>query len=422
MKLSLCIICKNEEKKIARCINSVKEKVDEIIVVDTGSTDETIQIVKKLGAKVFEIPWENDFSKARNYAIDKSKGNWIIFLDADEYLMDMDLKGLRNQILTAENMKGEAIFCNIINENSDSIQNIFKTIRIFKRDPKIRYTGKIHELLNKEDGQIQLVDLADYIRIRHDGYSQDTVVEKNKMDRNLEMLLKEYELNPTSSDLCYYLMETYHGTREFEKAWSFGQKVLEYNNDTLSGIRQNTYNRLLELAPRIKKTSEEIKNLYEEAIQYDNSYPDFDFRYACYLYEQEKYDQVIEYIQVCLEKMETYSGTAASKTMGNLVGVLKILVQSYIVKERFQEAVPLLVKILRIDLYDYTTLYAFIQILDKTESGAAIGEFLCKLYDYTNIKDQMVLLKVVHKIGNLELLEYLMKRANPTVLQKIGLK
>ena len=130
MKISLCIICKDEEKKIARCINSVKEKVDEIVVVDTGSTDNTINIVKELGAKVFEIPWENDFAKARNYAISKCKGNWIVFLDADEYLLGSCLNNLRPYIIQAENNKHDFILVEILNEQKDRIQNTFKTIRI----------------------------------------------------------------------------------------------------------------------------------------------------------------------------------------------------------------------------------------------------------------------------------------------------
>ena len=85
MKISACVITKNEEKNIARCINSYKDIVDEIILVDTGSTDNTVEIAKSLGAKIYYYEWQNDFSAAKNYALSMAKGDWIIFLDADEF-------------------------------------------------------------------------------------------------------------------------------------------------------------------------------------------------------------------------------------------------------------------------------------------------------------------------------------------------
>ena len=79
-------IVKNEEKNLSRCLNSVKEVVDEIILVDTGSTDTTKEIGENFGAKIYDYVWDSNFSNARNFALSKSTGNWILYLDADEYL------------------------------------------------------------------------------------------------------------------------------------------------------------------------------------------------------------------------------------------------------------------------------------------------------------------------------------------------
>ncbi|RPI67925.1 MAG: glycosyltransferase family 2 protein, partial [Geobacteraceae bacterium] len=88
--VSLCMIVKNEQSHLARCLRSVKPLVDEMIVVDTGSSDRTQDIAKIFGAKVFEFPWNNDFSKARNFSLSKAAGNWILVLDADETISVKD--------------------------------------------------------------------------------------------------------------------------------------------------------------------------------------------------------------------------------------------------------------------------------------------------------------------------------------------
>ena len=90
--LSVCLIVKNEEQYLFDCLSSVKDIADEIILVDTGSTDSSIEIAGKFTAKVFNFEWVNDFSAARNYAISKAEGDWILYLDADERISPQSLK------------------------------------------------------------------------------------------------------------------------------------------------------------------------------------------------------------------------------------------------------------------------------------------------------------------------------------------
>src|SRR5690606_23268197 len=84
--ISLCMIVKNEEKVLRRCLESVDGLVDEIIIVDTGSTDKTKEIASKFTTQIFDYKWINNFADARNYAQSKAKGKWILFLDGDEYV------------------------------------------------------------------------------------------------------------------------------------------------------------------------------------------------------------------------------------------------------------------------------------------------------------------------------------------------
>jgi glycosyltransferase involved in cell wall biosynthesis len=116
MRISGCIIARNEEENIANCITRLKNTVDEIIVVDTGSEDDTVRIADELGAYVLKQKWDNDFSKAKNYALEHAKGDWIVFLDADEYFHENSIANVRpviQKVHTDRNTEG--ILCEIIN-------------------------------------------------------------------------------------------------------------------------------------------------------------------------------------------------------------------------------------------------------------------------------------------------------------------
>ena len=99
--ISLCMITRNEEQNLARCLGSVREMMDEIIVVDTGSVDRTIEIAELFGARTYDFAWTEDFSAARNFCLSKASGDWIFALDADEIISGRDHIHLRNLIRTA---------------------------------------------------------------------------------------------------------------------------------------------------------------------------------------------------------------------------------------------------------------------------------------------------------------------------------
>src|ERR1700677_2356118 len=99
-KLSLAMIVKNEARCLARCLRSVKQVVDEIVIVDTGSKDDTVKIATEFGGKISQFDWINDFSAARNFALDQTGGDWILVLDADEFASDALGKEIREFILS----------------------------------------------------------------------------------------------------------------------------------------------------------------------------------------------------------------------------------------------------------------------------------------------------------------------------------
>ena len=237
MKISACYIVKNEENNIEISLESVKNIVDEIIIVDTGSTDGTIGIAEKFNAKIFSKPWNNDFSEARNEAIDHASGDWIIFLDADEFFTPETRSNIPDIIDRAEKSKFNTILVPLFNVDIDDDNRILDqaySLRIFKRLPSFRYTGRIHEQLTDLDGKKMKMTSLDssMLSIIHTGYSSN--IQRKKSERNLQLLLAELETTQTPENLFPYLSETYYGLGNFEQAERYGLL------DIATGRKSNT--------------------------------------------------------------------------------------------------------------------------------------------------------------------------------------
>ncbi|MGK9477100.1 tetratricopeptide repeat-containing glycosyltransferase family 2 protein [Melioribacter sp. OK-6-Me] len=215
--LTLSMIVKNEEKYLKDCLESVKNIVNEIVIVDTGSTDNTISIAKEYNAKIYNFDWINDFSAARNYALSRSTGDWILYLDADERLDTNSLPELK-KILNTVTKAG--YFCTVMNiDNENDRDYSIRYVRLFKNSPDIKFAGKVHEQITDsliENGyQIQ----HSRIIINHIGYDIAKEEKEKKAKRNLELLIEEYNLSKSSYSLfqlgqTYYILENYDKARE----------------------------------------------------------------------------------------------------------------------------------------------------------------------------------------------------------------
>lgn len=200
--ISAIIICSNEERIIERCITSIQHsEFDEIIVIDTGSTDKTIEILKSLQCyipclQVCNTIWEDDFSKVRNLGISLAKSEWVFFIDADEYYVNEDDCSIK-EIISFYNIyyDGKVGLCpNIINYNKHELYN---NPRIFKKDSGYMYYGNVHETLREKKDSYEFVsNIGLNIKFGHDGYKPDVYREKNKEDRNINLLMKCIEKEP----------------------------------------------------------------------------------------------------------------------------------------------------------------------------------------------------------------------------------
>jgi glycosyltransferase involved in cell wall biosynthesis len=213
-QLSLAMIVKNEARCLARCLQSIRSMVDEIVIVDTGSTDNTVEIVKKFGAKILHFDWVNDFSAARNFALDQATGDWILVLDADEHASEALGKEIREfvQKQEAKHAVGRLKIVSDFRRNGNTLRSQSFVSRLFPRGA--HFQGRIHE---------QLVSPLPRMNLRgelwHDGY-----LETQKSDRNIKLLSAELERDRGNAYLLYQLALEYTSLDRPENALECLQK------------------------------------------------------------------------------------------------------------------------------------------------------------------------------------------------------
>jgi len=201
MKISLSSIVKNEADHLETCLQSV-QGIDEIVICDTGSEDNTVEIAKKYTDKVFtDYVWNDNFAEARNHALSKCTGDWILIVDADERLCS-PLSELYKEIELAEKNGFKTISFKAISENGVASQN---SIRLFKNCPEVFWEGAIHNHLNVQENNHSNIEL------RY-GYS---TAHKKDPDRALRILIKVVKEKPTVSREKYYLAREYWYRRDY---------------------------------------------------------------------------------------------------------------------------------------------------------------------------------------------------------------
>ncbi len=240
--ISLCMIVKNEEKNLKACLESVKDIADEIIVVDTGSTDKTKQIAKKFNAKVLDFEWINDFAAARNESIRYATKDWILVLDADEILDEQNKKEVKELVKDNEtdgfvflqkNYTNDAFIAGFNSEplkfKKADYKGWFGTliVRLFRNNRGFEFVGAVHETIDisirSKNGKIR----ESKVEINNYGNTNPEIVRK-KTKFYLELAKKKVKQNP--SERSYYeLGVLYKGEGDFENAGASFKKALEFN-------------------------------------------------------------------------------------------------------------------------------------------------------------------------------------------------
>jgi glycosyltransferase involved in cell wall biosynthesis len=371
------MIVRNEEKYLDRCLKSVQGIVDEIIVVDTGSTDQTIEIAKRYNAKVYNFEWINDFAAARNFAIQQATSDYILVLDADEYLDETT--NLQCEI------EEEKDYYMVKHKNylSDNKVTYHYNIRLFKNGIGLHYRGKLHEHLNIHDpGTHFTCGTAEFL-IHHVGYMPEVYVEKNKRERNMMIMEKEVEENPSA--YSYYNMgKTLVSNQRYEEALEFLRKSYQM------GEKYYTYTKSLFtymiICLHSLKRYEEGLYLINEFIKVFPDYTEFYYQKGI-LFEELGYFKDAELLyKKCLElgDREDYS---TDEGVGSYLAYYR-LAELYCKQKRYADSFDAAFNSIKVNKYFRPALSLYLSSMLKTHiSIEETYEHLNIVYPINNIED-----------------------------------
>ncbi|MFL0251677.1 glycosyltransferase [Clostridium neuense] len=310
MKISLCMIVKNEEKYIKMCLENAMKLADEAVIVDTGSTDKTKEIIKDFdkNIKIIDYKWDDDFSKARNVSIENATGDWILMMDADEKLLCNPDKV--RKILEKPEFEGYKVpLYNITNANMIIFSSVYT--KLFKNNKEYRYSGRIHEQLNIPNlGDTKAEMPKEISKIIHYGYLDSVVKERDKAGRNLRILKKQLKEMPNDPFVHYNIGVSYQVQGKNEEALKHFFKCNElWRKKDLYGVTLyeiDMTKRIAESLVKLGKYDECIDML--KNILNDDVYKGFvDLEYIegmCYYFKKD-YKKAVSCFEKCTEMGDT---------------------------------------------------------------------------------------------------------------------
>lgn len=406
IRLSQCMIVKNEEKNIRKALEWGRGTVFEQIVIDTGSEDRTVEIAREMGATVYNFSWIDDFSAAKNFAISKAKGDWIVFLDADEYYSQDSTVKILPILMRIENgfhkkVRPHAVRSSLVNLDDDG--QAFSTgiqDRIFRNTAWLCYHNRIHETLYNTDGSdVIVVDASKELTIYHTGYTRQVYQETDKLQRNIRLLKNEVAECPEDYNAWSYLGDALFAVKLFDEAEQAYRFVIDNADRVLSEARKETafcnFFKLKYLSDA--GTEEELLEIYDKAKISGCKSPDLEYWLGYWHYKNYIKKGAVLYLEKALQLLDQYQGDSFLDISGGLVEVYQMLFCSYREFGQVSNMIRYGVLALRLNLYQMPILQDIIRLLMKEngeiQTANLTFDFLQKLYDTTSLKNKMFLLK-----------------------------
>lgn len=298
--ISLCMIVKNEAHTLEQCLASAKPHVDEIVVVDTGSDDETVEVARRWGARVYFFEWVHDFAAARNESLKHARGDWVLQLDADERLNVLGAPdGLRGAVSAPAIDAYIVPIRNHRMEQGKATYFINYNLRLFKRLPGVRYEREVHESVELSLGRVGGVTANAGFIIEHEGYNTGPSDLTRKLNRNLEILRKYVEREPRNAFVLYYLGNTYRSLGRTGESLEILERALsgDHLNDSLRAMILNAMN----LTHFTQGDYEKTIQIAEESLKFMAHQNTARYFLGAAYYNQGKYSKALPYLYFCYQ-------------------------------------------------------------------------------------------------------------------------
>lgn len=408
LRISQCMIVKNEEKNISRALSWGRDLMWEQIVVDTGSTDRTVELAASMGASVYHFPWTDDFAAAKNFAISKAKGDWIAFLDADEAFAPGDEKKLWRLLGELHEKAFDSVASGWMQLNDQGDIFLAATqIRVFRNLPGLGYRRRIHEQLEYKDGTpLRVADVTKELSILHWGYCGEAGKEKRISGRNLALIKKELEDHPGDHEMMGYMGDEFFGTEEWDEAAGWYKRSVSAMPSALPEQDQrsaSTFLRLMDILNRRGEDEEAIRAVYERAVNLLPKDGDFDYFLGSYYAGRREYEKGAAYLGRAFQKLEQYGHYNKSMLLvGNMKEAYEKQAQCFLLSGQMEQAVNTSAAVLKAEPFSAQALYILLKAWMGGEDKPAVSlqaalEVLGRIYNMSSLKDRFFLMKVSEK-------------------------
>jgi glycosyltransferase involved in cell wall biosynthesis len=320
-RISLCMIVKDEEAMLGRSLAAARPFVDEIIVVDTGSTDRTVAIAEEHGARVLHHTWTGDFAEARNVSLEAATGDWIVYLDADEVVVDGDGPRLRELAGRTWREAFYLVFVNHTGDLEDGTAVQFNAPRMFRNRAHYRFEGRLHEQYAQHlPGYLRERFEVSQVRIDHFGYLGVVRDGKAKSERNIA-LLRQQIAEGAEGPFVHFNMgselaaagDTLAALEEFRTAWRI---IDEAGDHQRLGFAASLSNRLLTTL-RVSGLYDEAWALADQILEHYPGYTDIVLHKALIAGARGQFDLAEELLHECMrlgDAPSKYTPTVGSGT------------------------------------------------------------------------------------------------------------
>ena len=301
LTLSLSMIVKNGEEHLAQTLECAKQFCDELVVLDTGSTDRSIEIAKEHGAKVFHYEWIDDFSAARNASLAHCTGDWIIWLDCGDVVPPLAIQGFLNikRFLTENDGQFDFVWCNINRGITDEGEVVFRfnTPRLLRRKPGLRWVGAVHEYVEGSNERAML---------NAEAWVDDPLAMKNApTDRNIKILRRLLDEGDVSTRTAFYYANELRDHKRWEEAIAAYNHFLEMDYHSWE-----YYDALISLATcyRSLEKHEEAVDCYLRAIKFDPTRAEAWVGMGDVCFDYQRFVQAIPFYKAAMEAVRPLEG------------------------------------------------------------------------------------------------------------------